>query len=219
MERRGAGDRSERRSLTLPDARLELDHVLIAVTDLGAAARAYLDNHGLMGVEGGRHPGWGTANVIVPLRGSYLELIAVVDEHEAAATAFGRWVMNAQRDRPFAWAVRASNLDSVAARLGLETLDGSRARPDGSVLRWRSAGLDVAVAEPALPFFIEWSAPTLHPGGDDKVDLALDQLFVEGDPARIKAWLGDHTLPVSIWPGSSRVAGATLRDGDRIVTL
>src|SRR5687768_15600144 len=45
----------------------ELDHVLVAVTDLAAAARTIEAEYGLMAEEGGRHPGWGTANRIVPL--------------------------------------------------------------------------------------------------------------------------------------------------------
>ena len=75
---------------------LELDHVLIAVADLAAAARELEVRHGLASVEGGRHPGWGTANRIVPLGDTYLELIAVVDEAEAAESPFGRWVAAAQ---------------------------------------------------------------------------------------------------------------------------
>jgi hypothetical protein len=59
---------------------LELDHVLIAVIDLDAAASAFAADHGLDSVTGGRHPGWGTANRIVPLGETYLELVAVVDE-------------------------------------------------------------------------------------------------------------------------------------------
>jgi Glyoxalase-like domain len=71
---------------------LELDHVLIAVADLNGAARDLESRHGLASVERGRHAGWGTANRIVPLGETYLELITVVDEAEAAASAFGRWI-------------------------------------------------------------------------------------------------------------------------------
>jgi hypothetical protein len=70
----------------------ELDHVLIAVADLMAAARAIEDEHGLMASEGGWHPGWGTANRIVPLGDAYLELVTVVDAAEAARSPFGQWV-------------------------------------------------------------------------------------------------------------------------------
>src|SRR5438132_3854521 len=71
---------------------LDLDHVLIAVADLASAGREIETRHGLASVEGGRHPGWGTANRIVPLGEAYLELIAVSDEAEAAQSPFGSWV-------------------------------------------------------------------------------------------------------------------------------
>jgi hypothetical protein len=71
---------------------LELDHVLIAVQDLEAAARELEARHGLASIEGGRHAARGTANRIVPLGETYVELITVVDEAEAAASVFGRWV-------------------------------------------------------------------------------------------------------------------------------
>ena len=69
---------------------VELDHVLVAVTDLAAAGRDIERRHGLTSIEGGSHPAWGTTNRIVPLGESYLELVAVVDPNKAAGTAFGR---------------------------------------------------------------------------------------------------------------------------------
>ena len=85
---------------------IELDHVLIAVTDLDAAGREFEAHHGLSSVAGGRHPGWGTANRIVPLGDTYLELVAAVDAVEAAGNPFGRWVA-AAADRPAAGLGRA----------------------------------------------------------------------------------------------------------------
>ncbi len=41
--------------------------MLIGVADLAAAALELEAHCGLASVEGGRHPGWGTANRIVPL--------------------------------------------------------------------------------------------------------------------------------------------------------
>ena len=145
---------------------MELDHALIAVADLAAAAREIEARYGLASIEGGRHPGWGTANRIVPLGDTYLELVAVVDEGETAKSDFGRWVAGAGADllRPLGWAVRTRTLDDVAGRLGLTTLEGSRASPDGRVLRWRTAGIERAAAEPSLPFFIEWGPGTQFPG-------------------------------------------------------
>ena len=95
---------------------MELDHVLVAVADLATAAREIEEQYGLVLLEGGRHPGWGTANRIVPLGESYVELVAVVDPAEAAESAFGRWVSEAQPQlaQPLGWAVRTHELDHVA---------------------------------------------------------------------------------------------------------
>ena len=52
----------------------------------------------------------------MPLGDTYLELIAVVDEAEAAASAFARWVLEAEGGfQPLGWAVRTDDLDAVAA--------------------------------------------------------------------------------------------------------
>ena len=65
----------------------------------------------------------------------------------------------------FTMAAVAEDLDAVAARLGLEIGSGSRTRPDGEILRWRSAGLDDPRREPWMPFFLAWDVPEeLHPG-------------------------------------------------------
>lgn len=46
-----------------------IDHLIVCVGDLDEAARSFKDRLGLNSVEGGRHPGHGTANRIIPLGG------------------------------------------------------------------------------------------------------------------------------------------------------
>ncbi|HLM10500.1 MAG TPA: VOC family protein, partial [Thermoleophilaceae bacterium] len=166
---------------------IQLDHVLIAVADLTAAGGELEARYGLVSVEGGRHPGWGTANRIVPLGDTYLELVAVVDEAEAAQSPFGSWVA---RTSPapaglLGWAVRTSDLDDVARRLGLSVASGSRAMRSGGLLRWRLAGIEQAAAEPSLPFFIEWERGTRLPGQAPAThrteDVRITELRLEGD--------------------------------------
>ena len=193
---------------------IELDHVLIAVTDLDAAGREFEARHGLASVAGGRHPGWGTANRIVPLGDTYLELVAAVDAAEAAGSPFGRWVAAAPSGRPLGWAVRTQGLDVIAGRLGLAVTTGSRRREDGQVLRWRLAGMEQAVAHPALPFFVEWGDGTPLPGRT-KADhrdgpLRIDHVHLTGDAARLESWLGAHHLPITVQAGSPAVTGVVL---------
>ncbi len=195
---------------------MELDHVLIAVSNLADATRELETRHGLACVAGGRHPGWGTANRIVPLGDAYLELVTVVDEVEAKASVFGRWVAGAlpTAARPLGWAARTRRLDDVAARLGLDVLSGSRVTPDGGLVRWRLAGIDRAAAEPMLPFFIEWedatalpgATPVEHPAG--RTSLAM--LELTGDADRLADWLGSHIVPVTVLAGPPGVTSVTL---------
>jgi hypothetical protein len=133
---------------------MELDHVLFAVADLAAAATEFESRYGLGSVQGGRHDGWGTANRIVPLGDEYLELVAVVDEDEAASSVFGRWVASGHSGRPLGWAVRTNGLDTVVQRLNLTVRPGSRPTSDRGLLHWRMAGIEQAAAEPMLPFLL-----------------------------------------------------------------
>ena len=109
--------------------------MLVAVTDLTGAARAIEDEYGLRAEEGGRHPGWGTANCIVPLGDAYLELVTAVDAARSARSSFGRWVRASQSElfRPCGWAVRTNELDEVASRLDLTIEAGSRTGRDGEL--------------------------------------------------------------------------------------
>jgi len=69
---------------------LRIDHVVYATSDLHRAGERFLDELGLASVPGGTHPGWGTANRIVPLGTAYVELLAVVDPGVAQADPIGR---------------------------------------------------------------------------------------------------------------------------------
>ena len=186
---------------------MDVDHVLIAVADLAAAGREIERQHGLASVEGGRHPAWGTANRIVPLGDSYLELVGVVDAAKAAENAFGRWVASGLGStvRPLGWAVRTSQLDEIARRLNLTVQAGSRATPSGGQLRWRSAGVNQAAAEPSLPFFIEWEPQTMLPGQAAIRHRAgtarIARLILSADLGRLADWLGNHQLPIVVHTG------------------
>jgi Glyoxalase-like domain len=201
---------------------VELDHVLVAVSDLEEAARALASGHGLASVAGGRHAAWGTANRIVPLGSSYLELVAVDNARTAETTPFGRWVAGSAGG-PMGWVVRTASLDLVAGRLGLVATSGSRQLPTGGVLRWRLAGLEEAAAEPCLPFFLEWgvdaplpgATPVDHPAGD----VRLSRLELRGDAGRIAAWLDAHGLPIAVGPGTACVSRVLLEADGRQLAL
>lgn len=172
--------------------------------------------HGLHSVAGGRHPGWGTANRIVPLGDSYVELIAIVDEREAASSVLGRWVRRkaTRAGCPIGWCVRPDDLAATASRLDLRIEEGSRLKPSGERIDWRTAGVDEAVSSPELPFFIERSDPGTFPGATESPAASLARLEITGDASRLAAWLGPHALPIEVLPGGAGVTAVTL-DGPR----
>jgi hypothetical protein len=189
-----------------------VDHVLLPVADLEDGARGLEESFGLQGIPGGRHPGAGTANVIVPLGRQYLELIAIVDEEEAASSRLAGRVARALKEgrRFVAWALRTQDLDAVRATLqgagwNLPAIvEGSRTRPDAQVLRWRTQDIDTGTEPSAIPFVIEWRIPDgLHPGeveSSHRTGLAALRRVVVGarDPRsvrdRLQMLLGDSDL-------------------------
>ncbi len=196
---------------------LELDHVLIAVGDLDAAAQEFETLYGLESIEGGRHPGLGTMNRIVPLGDAYLELVSVIEAREAAASVFGRWVARsaAAGGHLLGWAVRTDHLESLCRRLDLTPLPGSRLGRDAKPIRWRTAGIERAAAEPSLPFFIEWEPGGILPGRSAvREPAAITEVAIRGDELRLSSWLGDNILPASVTPGSPAVVSVTV-DGPR----
>jgi hypothetical protein len=150
-----------------------IDHVLLPVADLEEGARSLRERHGLQAIPGGRHPKVGTANMIVPLGRQYLELIAIADPQEAAASRLGKRIPPALDERRMFvdWALRTRDLDAMRGKLLAAGWDmppmgeGSRRRPDGQVLHWRTQDANTGAVRTAIPFVIEWDVPEgLHPG-------------------------------------------------------
>jgi len=203
-----------------------IDHVLFATRDFGEAAAWFGEEHGLGAIEGGRHTGLGTANWIVPLGTSYVEIVGVVEPEVAAGNPFGRRTSEAiaAGGGVYAWCVVPRDFDTTVARLGLVAAPGSRRRHDGVMIAWRTAGLDVAMADPSRPFFLTWEMPLeLHPGrgsADHRVQ-PRDIAWVEvaGDEGTVRDWLGDEPVTVSVRPGppALRAVGIATAEGEIVI--
>jgi hypothetical protein len=207
-------------------AAARIDHVVRAVDDLDEAAVALREEFGLDSVAGGRHTGWGTGNRIVPLGPDYIELIAVLDREEAALSFLGSHVLEQLEggDRFIGWCVAVDDVEPHAARLGLEVTTGSRTRPDETVLRWRSAGLQEAMEDPSVPFFVAWDVPPeLHPGraaADHSVrPEGISWIEVGTDALRLKDWLDGEELPVRVVGGPPGVLGVGIATGSGEIVL
>ena len=148
-----------------------LVQAIILTSDL-AGSRRRLEDLGFHVDDGGRHPGRGTANLIVPFGAQYLEVLAVVDGDEASSSPQGRPVLAALAARGpglARWSVEPADIDTTATRLGLPVEHRQRVRPDGVAIRWRSVAVDEAWAEPWRCTFMAWDDRTSHPARTTKV--------------------------------------------------
>ncbi len=127
---------------------------------------------------GGVHPGRGTRNALLSLGkqtglkinpGPYLEIIAPDPLQSGTPDHYG--LLKLTEPRLVGWAAHPGDLDQFATRLRNADIAfegpnaGSRKRPDGRLLQWKTLNLKYDFAG-FLPFFIEWSADTMHPSVD-----------------------------------------------------
>jgi hypothetical protein len=176
---------------------MRLDHLSFAAGPDGLASTAQRLG-GLLGkdfVDGGVHPRFGTRNMILPLAGdTYLEIVEVLDHPASDKAPFGQAVRarSALGGGWLGWVVAVKDISVVESRLGRESAKGSRHRPDGESLRWKQIGVNGLIADPQLPFFIEWeSSPEMHPSTGASGDFSLACLEIAGDPLRVSEWLGE----------------------------
>lgn len=202
---------------------MRIDHLIYGVHDLDVAAARLNADHELGFVRGGRHPG-GTANSIAPLEPpQYLELIAVADPAGETAQMIQRSMDG--EERLVGWAIEPDDLDAVAARLGLEPFVGSIENPNGSTGSWRIVG---DATDNAFPFFIEYDgdaevrrrswAERRAESGNNWVR-AITFVEVGADADRMRAWIGDDTIPVRCLEGEQGVlaVGLATEKGEIII--
>jgi hypothetical protein len=176
---------------------MRLDHLSYAAGPDGLASTAQRIG-GLLGrdfTDGGVHPRFGTRNMILPLAGhTYLEIVEVLDHPASDKAPFGQAVRarSALGGGWLGWVVAVDDISVVEQRLGREAATGNRHRPDGTELRWKQIGVNGLIADPQLPFFIQWDIDSAdHPstGADGAYSLAC--LEIAGDPQRVSEWLGE----------------------------
>jgi hypothetical protein len=136
---------------------------------------------------------WGTFNRLAFLGDTYLELIGVFDEAlvASAGSAVGTAtlaVLDAGGEGLATFAVATDDITGDVRRLRdagspiREPVDGSRARPDGEVVRWRTAAAALGPCEP--PFLIEHESTGAEWGVEARAARASYEHPVAG-PARL----------------------------------
>jgi hypothetical protein len=181
---------------------MRLDHVVYAARPDGLAATVEeLEiKLGTLITEGGVHPRFGTRNAILPLAGGeYLEVVDVLDHPAAEKAPFGRAVKRRVEAGGgwLGWVVAVDDIGVVEQRLGRESVQGNRRRPDGLDLRWKQLGVNGLINDPLLPFFVQWEVEESERPGAKGGALSLGRIELAGDPEALAAWLGepsDHPL-------------------------
>ncbi|WP_109472398.1 VOC family protein [Ornithinimicrobium cavernae] len=174
---------------------MRIDHVSYAASPAGlqATAEELGQKLGITPRDGGVHPRFGTRNVILPLAGDrYLEVVEVLDHPASDKAPFGQAV-RARSELGggwMAWVIAVDDLGGVEERLGRRAVEGQRHTPEGVELHWRQIGIRGLIADPQLPFFVQWASMEHHPSRLDHSPVKLTGLHISGDPARIREWLG-----------------------------
>jgi hypothetical protein len=149
-----------------------LDHMILGCNDLDGGIAFVEERTGVRAAFGGVHPGRGTRNALLSLGGRrYLEIMAPDPGQPDAKDPLALHLRKLSEPQIVGWAVHPGELGSFAKKLRDAGVafegpsPGSRKRPDGRVLRWQTLTLK---DNPSwlLPFFIEWSADSLHPSAD-----------------------------------------------------
>lgn len=181
--RRGASGAQERPG----SAAAAVDHLLLGVADLDRGIAWVERTTGVRAAVGGTHPGMGTRNALLSLGGRrYLEIIA--PDPAQKEFRFSIDVRKLSEPRLITWAGGTADIEALAKKAraaGLEVFgprEGSRARPDGRTLAWKTLGIQSTLGadgvEP-IPFFIAWAAGSIHPSQDSPAGCELEELAFE----------------------------------------
>jgi len=147
-----------------------LDHFILGCHDLDHGIACVEQRTGVRAAFGGVHPGRGTRNALLSLgERRYLEIMAP-DPAQRITPQIPR-LRELKEPSIVGWAAHPGDLEKFSARLREEGISfegpraGSRQRPDGKLLHWKSLTLKED-QDGLLPFFIEWSSDSLHPSAD-----------------------------------------------------
>src|SRR5436305_8112434 len=163
-----------------------LDHIIIGVNDLEQATTIFSQKLGLAASGGGIHPSGGTANRIIVIGDTYLELISVRTPVEAKQSILDR-LAKGEGYLNFALSSNDIEADSKAMLSRSVSIIGPKQgqlrSADGRIRRWSRADVERPDLTQRYPFLIQhdstgeerrfrlagWAQPPAHPLGAIKV--------------------------------------------------
>jgi hypothetical protein len=204
-------------SLAASEAPGLLDHMILGCNHLDRGIAFVEERTGVRASFGGVHPGRGTRNALLSLGGRrYLEIMAPDPDQPDAKDPLALHLRKLPEPRIVGWAVHPGDLGSFAKKLRDAGVafegpsSGSRKRPDGRVLQWQTLTLK---NNPSwlLPFFIEWSADSLHPSADAPAGCRLIRFeAVTPEPKKLAKTAALLSLTVPIIKGEKPQLHATV---------
>lgn len=193
-----------------------LDHILLGVRDLDEGISFIEKKSGVQAIVGGSHPGAGTRNALLSLGTErYLEIIAPDPQQNSSPSALHKGLSELASPALISWAVHTRDITGDANHLrkaGIAfdgPLDGSRKRPDGLLLQWKTLRLKDD-REGTLPFFIQWGQNTPHPSVDAPPGCRLTSFTIASpNPAELRDAFGKMGVSVNVLPGAGSKLIAT----------
>ncbi len=192
-----------------------IDHILLGCNDLDRGIDFVQKHTGVHAAFGGVHPGRGTRNALLSLgEKHYLEIIAPDPQQPNAPDHYG--LQKLTEPRLVTWAAHPGDLTQFATRLRNASIafdgpnPGSRKRPDGRLLQWKTLNLKDDLSG-LLPFFIEWSAETAHPSVDAPRGCHLSRFqLLTPDPDKLRSEAATMALDVEILKNDKPQLRATI---------
>jgi len=201
-----------------------LDHFILGCDDLARGITFVEQGTGLRAAFGGVHPGRGTHNALLSLgERRYLEIMA--PDPAQNVTPQIPSLRELKEPRIVGWAAHIDDMEKLVQRLRKANLQfegprpGSRQRPDGKTLHWKSLTLKDD-HDGLLPFFIEWSADSIHPSADAPTGCRLTRFgVVTPNPAALKELIDLIQIDVRVSPGAKAALQASLAGSKGELTL
>ena len=210
-------------------AMASLDHLLLGCSDLDAGIAFVEQRTGVKSAIGGVHPGRGTRNALLSLgERRYLEIIGPdpkQTEVEPYSLDLVNKIKSLKSPQLVDWAAHVSDMTGYAKHLratGFKIVGphpGQRKRPDGQTLHWKALGLQENM-NGLLPFFIEWSADSIHPSKDAPSGCSLESFALEDkDPQALKLLLQQLELAADVRKGEKPRLVANIKGPKGVMEL
>jgi hypothetical protein len=208
-----------------PEVPSMLDHILLGSSDLDRGIAFVEERTGVRAVFGGVHPGRGTRNALLSLgERRYLEIVAP-DPAQDKVPDFAETLLNmlkaASTPILVGWSAHLDDIEAFAQKLKFQKVNfdgprpGSRQRPDGRLLKWRSLSLEDD-HNGVLPFFIEWDRDSPHPSTDAPAGCQLERfVLADPDPPALGKLCAQLSLSTPIEKGSASRLLARITSGKR----